>query len=247
MVPGGARVEHVPGVERVWRFDDIDSTNTFARTLAPVPPSGMLVVTTRRQRAGRGQRGNAFYSDSENGLWLSVVVRPESLGQHFAINRALALGACDVCGDGARIKWPNDIYIGERKAGGILLETSEADAGCIVAGIGLNVNSGPEEFPKDVRTIATSLLMEQGARRDIEAVLCGVVSAFERWRHESEALAHARYERRLMGIGRQAVIGEWSGEYRGVGSDGRAVIAREGEARYFWSGPLRFCATDNGR
>jgi BirA family biotin operon repressor/biotin-[acetyl-CoA-carboxylase] ligase len=224
----------------VYRFDEIDSTNTFARTIEPASDNRVIAVTAQVQLAGRGQRGNVFHSDNHDGMWLSLVVRPESIERHFAVNRALALAAADTCGPGASIKWPNDILLGGRKVGGILLESSEVAPGCIVAGIGINVNVEPEAFPTQIRAIATSLLAVHGARRCVEDILCGVIEGFERWRAVDEASAHERYRARLAGAGQPARIGECSGRFDGVGADGRAVLICGDEPRYFWSGPLRF-------
>jgi BirA family transcriptional regulator, biotin operon repressor / biotin---[acetyl-CoA-carboxylase] ligase len=238
-------VESLPFVERVLRFERIDSTNTYAREL-PEGPSGdgLIVVTARRQGAGRGQRGNTFFSDTDTGLWVSVVVQLESLSGHFAVNRALAMAACGVVGElarlDARIKWPNDILVGERKLAGILLESVPSAPGRIVAGIGMNVNTPLAEFPADLRAIATSLHAESGARLEVEAVLVRLLRRFQEYRLAAEEGARERYRLLLSGVGREARIGGETGVFEGVSGDGRACLRCGGETRYFSSGPLRF-------
>jgi BirA family transcriptional regulator, biotin operon repressor / biotin---[acetyl-CoA-carboxylase] ligase len=236
--------ESLPYVQRVVRFDEIESTNTWAREQAHVSGPGVVVVVTRRQSAGRGQRGNSFHSSGADGLWVSLVVRLPDLQRHFALNRALALSACSVCrsvgGIEARIKWPNDIYAGERKTGGILLESSVCQRDAIVAGLGLNVNVEPASLPEEIRPIATSLRAQTGRSFDIEACLVALLEAFERHRHAAEDAAQLEYEQALMGVGRLARLGECEGQFEGVGADGRARLRTDGEVRYFSSGPLRF-------
>ena len=87
-------IASLPFVTQVHRFDEIDSTNTFARGLDAVPAGEIVVVIADRQSGGRGQRGNSFYSSVEGGLWLSAVVTLDSMENHFGVNQALALSAC---------------------------------------------------------------------------------------------------------------------------------------------------------
>jgi len=236
--------ESLPFVEHVYRFDSIDSTNTFAKALDRGPGKGLFVVTARRQSAGRGQRENSFYSDSDTGLWVSIVVQLETIDAHFGVNRALALAACRtagaVAGVEAHIKWPNDIVVNEKKLAGILLESVPGAQGRIVAGLGMNVNTGADRFPEEIRGIATSLAMESGYVSDIETVLVTVLQEFDELRQADESTVHMQYERALAGVGGMVRIGDVTGVFEGVGMDGRARVRCDGTLRYFSSGPMRF-------
>ena len=236
----------LPFVQRVFRFDEIDSTNTFAKDLSERPSGGIFVVTARRQRAGRGQRGNTFFSDTDTGLWVSLVVPLDSLDEHFRVNRALALAACETADTAAGvtcgIKWPNDICLSGRKLGGILLESTSGGAPCVVAGLGLNVNLTTRAFPAPLRDTAISLRMATRRTYAIEPLLESLLRAFDRLVRLGTADAHRRYEARLVGVGQRAAIGGDEGAFEGVGEDGRTCLCCAGERRYFTSGPLRFAA-----
>lgn len=245
----------LPFVERVFRFDELDSTNTFAKGLSERPSRGIYVVTARRQRAGRGQRGNSFFSDTVTGLWVSLVAPLGSLDEHFRVNRALALAACQsadaVAGVTCGIKWPNDICLAGRKLGGILLESASVGAPCVVAGLGMNVNTTPRQFPPLLRRSAISLRMATRRTYAVDTLLVSLLQAFDRLSNLAAPEAHRLYEARLVGAGRKAVIGRDRGLFEGVGEDGRARLLCGGERRYFTSGPLRFAAGyapgDHGR
>lgn len=123
-----------------------DSTNTWLRENAGrVEP--MTLVVAREQTAGRGQRGNSWESEPGRNLTFSFYFAPEGLrpSEQFAVSEAVSLAMVSVLrhfGIEAEVKWPNDIYVGERKIAGILIENSimgSSIARCIV-GIGLNVN-----------------------------------------------------------------------------------------------------------
>lgn len=127
-------------------FDIVSSTNTGMAE----DRSGLgewCVYAAHQQTAGRGQRGNAWHSAKDENLTFSVLLRPESLsaGQQFAISEAVALGISDYLATHdvtALIKWPNDIYAGNRKICGVLIEnflSADKLAECVV-GIGLNLN-----------------------------------------------------------------------------------------------------------
>ncbi len=138
----------------VEEHDVVDSTQTLARGRRP-----WLAVVAHEQRAGRGQRERSFVSD-RGGLYLSAVLpyagdplrsRGFALAVGWAVREALlALGA-----QGLRLRWPNDLMIGPRKVGGILVEQAGPDT--LVVGIGLNVTNQPWGAAPELREIACSL------------------------------------------------------------------------------------------
>lgn len=238
-----APIETLPFIERVYRFDEINSTNTFALALSESPRDGLYVVVARRQSDGRGQRGNTFHSESDSGLWTSLVVPVADIQSHFGINRCLAMAACDavyaLSGVSCAIKWPNDIFAGGRKLGGILLESVLTSPARIIAGLGINVNTRAEDFASDIASIAVSMRVLGGGVYDTEELLRSVLIRFDELRREPAVQSHARYAGMLLGAGANVRIGESCGEFRGVDDDGRAILSIGGEMRYFTSGPLR--------
>ncbi|MCU0394564.1 MAG: biotin--[acetyl-CoA-carboxylase] ligase [Chitinophagaceae bacterium] len=131
-------------------FDTIDSTNIYAmqQIRAGLAVHGQ-VFSAREQTEGRGQRGRRWWSPPGENLQLTVVLQPLQLAasQPFRLSAAMALAVhdllCAVSDDAWRIKWPNDLYRDDRKAGGILIENVIQSGKWVwaVVGIGLNVNS----------------------------------------------------------------------------------------------------------
>ena len=127
------------------RLEEVDSTNRYAKTLSE--SDEWQLVTAEFQTAGRGAGTNSWESERGENLLFSLVVRPKSLeaSRAFALSEALSLAISDALSsyvEGVSIKWPNDIYCGQRKMTGILIENELA--GTLVRrsilGVGLNVN-----------------------------------------------------------------------------------------------------------
>lgn len=132
---------------QVWEYAEVPSTNTLAESMAPGELSDRTVLLTWRQTAGRGQVGNRWESVPERNISMTVVLKPEALPaeRQFAVSMAVALGCRDWVAryvTGATVKWPNDIYVDDRKIGGILIEhrITGGNVGMSLCGIGLNVN-----------------------------------------------------------------------------------------------------------
>lgn len=130
------------------RLDSTASTNSYLAPLAPTAPHGM-VVTTREQTAGRGQRGNSWESEPGRNLTFSILLRPTSIAarQQFVISEAVAIAISRVLqryitDRPVEVKWSNDIYVGDRKICGTLIENSliGAQIAYSIAGIGININ-----------------------------------------------------------------------------------------------------------
>lgn len=155
----------------VERHQRLDSTNTEAlRRACEGAPAG-LILRADRQDGGRGQHQRSWHSPS-GGLWFTVVLRPARVdGLSLAAGLACARAA-RALGVPASLRWPNDVYVGERKLAGVLTESrllgNRVDF--VLLGIGLNVNLRGEDFPKDLRDQATSLALEVGKPLDVEEV-----------------------------------------------------------------------------
>ena len=125
------------------------STNDEASALiAQADPVEGTIVVTDHQMAGRGQRGNQWEAQAGQNLTCSLVLKPTflSANEQFWLNIAISLGIYDglqpLLGEALRIKWPNDIYVGDQKAGGILVENilQGYSMAWSVVGLGINVN-----------------------------------------------------------------------------------------------------------
>ncbi len=237
-------IHNLPFVLNYLRFEEIDSTNTYAKSLSTWPDAGLVVIRADRQTAGRGQRGNTFFS-SDGGLWVTVVTKPQSLDSHFVYNRALVLAITDsllsLCpGAPVSVKWPNDVYWADRKICGLLLESAGPEPRYLVIGFGLNVNIPRQSFPPTISSLATSLLAETGKEFDLETLLSQILTQYRYWLSVAEHEAHALYLQRLYRKGEWVQAGDDQGRFVDVLADGRLHLESQHGPLYLTSGPLRF-------
>ncbi|MGI8945046.1 MAG: biotin--[acetyl-CoA-carboxylase] ligase [Thermoleophilaceae bacterium] len=151
---------------RPWaHLRETDSTNERAKALARAGAPHGTIVTADRQSDGRGRQGRAWTAAAGSAVLMSMVVREgdERLAL-LPLRAAVAVcEAAEACVPArCRVKWPNDILIGDRKLAGILVE-GRSQAGWAVVGIGLNVSAAEEDFPPELRGGATSLAIESPA------------------------------------------------------------------------------------
>jgi BirA family biotin operon repressor/biotin-[acetyl-CoA-carboxylase] ligase len=161
--------------------DTIASTNATASALAQDGACHGTLVLADTQTAGRGRRGRHWYSPPTRNLYCSIILRPDQsqAGYLTIIPLASALAVADAIADVGRIqcrlKWPNDIMIGDKKVAGILCESAGGkSATVVVVGIGINANGRREDFPSETQATATTLLAEGGTPVD-RAVLVAVL------------------------------------------------------------------------
>jgi len=167
-------------------FDTLPSTNEYAMNLlSKSKPSEGTVISTRHQSAGRGQYGSNWHSESGKAITLSVIFHPLFLNirEQFDLNIAIALGVYDCLRENCRIvdlsvKWPNDVYVGNRKLGGILIQNtiSKGKITASVVGIGLNLNQ--HRFPNNLPN-PTSILLESGVEYDRDELINQLCSYLE--------------------------------------------------------------------
>jgi len=141
-------------------YASVSSTNDLAKELALAgAPSGAVVVA-ESQTAGRGRMGRSFYSPSDSGVYLSMVLRPRLRGsQILLLTSATAVAAAraieQVYASQVQIKWVNDLYHRGKKVAGILLEAfadpkSASPASYVIVGVGINVKESDEGFPAEL-------------------------------------------------------------------------------------------------
>lgn len=135
-----------------------DSTNLRAKELAVEGAASGTVVTADEQSAGRGRGGRRWSAPAGTALLYSAVLRPLDLS-HLMLPLAVPVAVCEACESLARVecrvKWPNDVWIAERKLAGVLIEARPPE--WAVIGVGINLSIEPDQFPDDLRWPATSL------------------------------------------------------------------------------------------
>jgi BirA family transcriptional regulator, biotin operon repressor / biotin---[acetyl-CoA-carboxylase] ligase len=219
------------------------STNTLALELAQSgkAPEGTVVIT-HHQTSGRGQRGNTWESGSGLNLTLSVVLHPAFLqaAQQFTLNKVVALSVHEVVSSyslqAVRVKWPNDIMIGDKKVCGILIENQLTGSSInrSVAGIGLNVNQKTFESPS-----ATGLALHSEKALELDRLFEQLMQSLE-WRYLQLKNGHQQkldddYLSTMYRLNEphQFIIDETetTGIIRNVDAAGRLVVESRGQLR----------------
>jgi BirA family transcriptional regulator, biotin operon repressor / biotin---[acetyl-CoA-carboxylase] ligase len=239
------KIKSLSFVEQILHFETLDSTNSYAKELVALPASGLTVICADRQRAGRGRGENSFFSEVNGGLYASIVCFVQDIGAHFAFNRAISLAICDAIQNRLEscplfIKWPNDIYWQDKKLCGILLETIPGRQTHIIIGVGVNVNLAAEDFPHDLRNIATSVQIETGTSIDIHDFLYDILTLFWNYCILPKTEVHTLYCERLYRPGAAVEINGQKGLFAGVREDGRLCLKKGAETDYMLSGTLRY-------
>lgn len=152
---------------RLLILDEVDSTNNYALRLG----GHGTVVVAERQTAGRGRHGRPWHSAAGLGLWFSVAFEGLLSGLSFAAPLSVRDALRPWCE--AKLKWPNDVRLGEKKVCGILVEHRD---GVTAVGIGINVHHRPEDFSEELRESATSLEAATGQAFSRTEVLRAVLT-----------------------------------------------------------------------
>jgi BirA family biotin operon repressor/biotin-[acetyl-CoA-carboxylase] ligase len=208
-------------------FQSIGSTSDQAKALAEDGAGHGEVVVAEAQTGGRGRRGRSWVTAPGRNVAFSVVLRPSGLPTARAPELTLvaSLAICDAlrrAGVDAGIKWPNDVLVGGRKIAGILTElAAEPDqVHWVVVGVGVNVNARAEDFPPELRGLATSVLLERGQPAPRALFLVACLTLLEEWydRHAEEGFEpiRAAWKERSVTLGREVR----------VQLDGRELVGR---------------------
>ena len=161
--------------------DTLPSTSSYLAGIAADAPHG-TVVMAREQTAGRGQRGNSWEAEPGCNITLSLLLRPAGLhpARQFVISQAVSLAIADLVGHfvagPVSIKWPNDIYVDDRKICGILIENTITGTAIdrTIVGIGLNVNQ--TEFRSDAPNPVSLRQLMPKIEFDVESLARAMVS-----------------------------------------------------------------------
>lgn len=171
--------------KKIELFQSIDSTSNYLKQRAYELPDQMMVLS-EEQKTGRGRMGRQWNSPKGQGLFFSILLKPQiNMKESFRITgiaaAAVAEGIEEVTGLPAEIKWPNDVVIGAKKVSGILTEISgEPDAiNYVIVGIGINVNT--PDFSGELKDRATSLYLEKGEKISRKALFLAVARKFFRF------------------------------------------------------------------
>ena len=241
-----------PAWANVEVVEEAGSTNAdlLARAHRGAPEG--LVLVAEHQSAGRGRLDRAWQSPPGAGLTFSVLLRPGPVPAErwpwlpLLAGVAVAAGVAAAGGPRCGLKWPNDVLVGERKVGGLLVERAETASGtAAVVGIGLNVTTRPEELPVPT---ATSLRAAGMADPDRAALLGAVLTVLHdrylAWRGPSGAPGlPEEYRARCVTLGRRVEVllpagASVQGTATDVDEGGGLVLATDGGPRVVTAGDV---------
>ena len=202
-----------PWRSRVHWYDEIGSTNDIARQMVfDSCPSGTCILAGQ-QTNGHGRMGRSFSSPVGKGVYLSCILRPNCPPERLMhLTCATAVAAVeavkDASGIDCGIKWTNDLVVGHRKLGGILtslqLDPQTGLVSAAIIGIGINCLQKPDDFPPEIRQIATSLSMHTD-RCDPAAVAAALIRQLHQMdgQLQEKSVIMANYKTRCITLGRE--------------------------------------------
>ena len=226
---------------KIIHIEETDSTNRWLREKTPPLPAGECVVIAEYQTAGKGCGTNSWESERGKNLTFSMLIHPEGLpaNEQFHITEVVSVALCETLelyiNKKVEIKWPNDIYVGDRKICGILIEnrlqgSTIKDA---IIGIGLNVNQ--RVFLSDAPN-PVSLYQLTGKETNRDTLLNRFLEAFERVSQSNTTCID--YRERLFRKGKEGLYEDETGRFTArltdVLSDGRLqLVDSEGQTRIY--------------
>ena len=221
-------------------FDILDSTQEYGKKLAKDSAVHGTLIVADSQTAGKGRRGRVWQSPKGTNIAMSLCLEPKlqaenAAGLTLVMALAVARGIGEITGEKAGIKWPNDIVLNSKKICGILTEMIFTDCGYVVIiGAGINVNT--EQFPEEIKEIASSLKIETGKEISREALIASVMKYFEIYYEkyvQTEDLSSIReeYESMLVNRGKEVLVLDpkepYKGVAKGINAQGNLLIACE--------------------
>jgi BirA family transcriptional regulator, biotin operon repressor / biotin---[acetyl-CoA-carboxylase] ligase len=198
----------------------VGSTSDRARELAEAGAPHGALVTADEQTSGRGRHGRAWVTPPGVAIAASLVLREWD----GLLSLRAGLAVADVAGPGAKVKWPNDVWLDGRKVAGVLVETRNGSAWAVL-GIGVNVALDPATLPPEVAEIAGTLGRPPEA---VEPTLEELLAALERRLAQpaAEALADLRARDALLGRRLRHAGGEGIGA--GIDESGALLVESAG-------------------
>ncbi len=165
-------------------FQSTTSTNDLAMQRGINGAEGPLAILAESQTAGRGRFGRKWMSAPGEGVWLSVLVRPEIPFLHWSRITSAAGLAVTLClekhlGLQPAVKWPNDVLLDGKKVCGVLVETAHV-SGSPFAVLGIGINANQSCFPDELRDRATSLKIALNRNVDRPAFAAALLDELER-------------------------------------------------------------------
>lgn len=239
---------------RIYYFEQVGSTQRVAAEMADTGAAQGTVVIAELQTAGRGRLGRSWHSPPAVNLYATIILRPRmALAEVPRLSLVAGVAAAEALEAAApgmvALKWPNDVWLNGRKAGGIIAEAvtdTSQKLSAVLLGIGINVNLTEEDIPAELRDKATSLLIASGRQCDrvslASALFYRLNSRYmEVEAHGFEPLRPA-YDRYLALKGRRVTVvdtgAQIAGVVAGIDADGALMLETDAGLRRILTGDV---------
>ncbi|SDD48320.1 BirA family transcriptional regulator, biotin operon repressor / biotin-[acetyl-CoA-carboxylase] ligase [Terribacillus halophilus] len=235
--------------------EELDSTQVLAKSLADQGAVHGTVVLADQQLSGKGTKGRNWHSPAGTGIWMSLIIRPD-FGPREAAQLTLAAAVAIARtfhkqGIKAAIKWPNDIYLGDKKLAGILTEMqAEQDyIQHIVLGIGININQTETEIAPDIRQKATSLRIETGKEWNRQELIHLIWKEFEEvyylYTNKGFQVIRDEWMQYALRLGHRVIAttpsAVFAAVFKGIGEDGELLLENDdGSIQRLYSAELEW-------
>lgn len=170
---------------KIYNYRKITSTNEIAKKLALAGEKHGTVVIANEQTNGKGRLGRSFYSPANYGIYMSIILRPNlTVMDSILVTTSSSVAICDairkVTGIECQIKWINDIYLNNKKVGGILTEScgnlNDSNIDYLILGIGINCTLPKDKFPNELKSTASSLVENTNASINREMLCAEIIN-----------------------------------------------------------------------
>jgi BirA family biotin operon repressor/biotin-[acetyl-CoA-carboxylase] ligase len=246
---------------QIHYYPVIESTNSEAYQLALRGAREGEIVIAESQKKGKGRLGRTWFSPPYLNLYLSLILRPQIPPHQASLITLLAAVATAqairrISGMSPNIKWPNDILIGNRKVAGLLNEIhSEVDRiHFVILGIGVNLNMDGKLFPRELRSLATSLKQEMGEPVSRKSFLKLLLEELEQWYQvflkEGSAPVLKAWRERAQMEGKPVRVISFGEVVKGtavdIDSDGTLILkAEDGRLKRIVAGDVEYTERNN--
>lgn len=237
----------------IFFYDTVVSTNAVASEIAAKTLEGAVVLADTQSK-GRGRLGRVWLSPPGVSIYMSIILKPDIKPMDATLITVMSSVACatalrKVTGLNVTIKWPNDLIIQKKKLCGILteLKTERNKIIFAVAGIGINVNTDINEFPEDMKHLATSLKNETGIVYSRTEIAAETLNEMDRWYKTLKVMDRdallSEWKRLSSTLGREVMVVTGQGTLTGfaldLDSEGMLMIKlASGEVKRISSGDV---------
>jgi len=162
-------------------FNSTSSTNDIAAEYAQNKKNNGMVILAENQSQGKGRAANKWISGQADSILCSIILtKTKASGEMLSL--ATAVAAAQTISSQAKIKWPNDILLNNKKIAGILLESKlEKKHTAYIIGIGINCHQKTNDFPTELQNSATSLDIETNATCDRISLIQRLITSLDHW------------------------------------------------------------------